>query len=75
MRITLTKHGDSLALVIDQSILNALHIDENTPLDIATDGESLLVVPVRDANRQERFNQALISSNDRLNKSLKRLAE
>ena len=71
----LSKHGNSLALVIDRSILDLLGIDENTALEISTDGESLIVAPVRDKKRQKRFEQALAASNERFGKALKRLAE
>ena len=36
----LSKHGNSLALVIDRSILDLLGIDERTTLDISTDGRA-----------------------------------
>lgn len=71
----LSKHGNSLALVIDRSILDLLHIDEDTALEISTDGEALVVMPVRDKKRQKRFEQALAASNERYGKALKRLAE
>jgi hypothetical protein len=32
----LTKHGNSLALVIDRPILELLRIDPKTPLDVST---------------------------------------
>ena len=34
----LTRHGNSLALVIDKGVLELLNIDDQTPLDISTDG-------------------------------------
>jgi antitoxin component of MazEF toxin-antitoxin module len=71
----LSKHGNSLALVIDRSILDLLGIDENTSLEISTDGEALVVAPERDAKRKKRFEQALAASNERYSKALKRLAE
>lgn len=71
----LSKHGNSLALVIDRSVLDLLEINEDTPLEISTDGESLVVSPVRDKKRRQRFEQALASSNERSSKALKRLAE
>ena len=33
----LTKHGNSLALVIDKGVLELLNIDDTTPLEISTD--------------------------------------
>ena len=71
----LSKHGNSLALVIDRSILDLLDIDEKTSLDVSTDGEALVIAPVRDAKRRKRFEQALASTNERFGKALKRLAE
>jgi len=35
----LTKHGNSMALVIDRPILELLNIDSETPLEISTDGK------------------------------------
>jgi len=32
----LTKHGNSLALVIDKGVLDLLKIDEETPISIST---------------------------------------
>ena len=71
----LSKHGNSLALVIDRPILDLLGIDEGTSLDICTDGQALVIVPVRDEKRRERFEDALASTNRRYGKALKRLAE
>jgi antitoxin component of MazEF toxin-antitoxin module len=71
----LSKHGNSLALVIERPVLDLLGIDENTSLEISTDGESLVVAPMRDAKRRKRFEQALAASNERYGRALKRLAE
>lgn len=71
----LSKHGNSLALVIDRSILELLRIDEHTSLEVSTDGSALLVAPVSDKRRVKRFQQALASTNKRYGKALKRLAE
>jgi antitoxin MazE len=71
----LTKHGNSLALIIDRSVLDLLKIDDNTPLDITTDGEVLILNPIRDKDRQEKFKNALNSVNQNYKRVLKRLAE
>ena len=70
----LSKHGNSLALVIDRPILDLLKIDEDTPLEISTDGDSLVIAPVRDAKRRKQFKKALKDSNRRYGNALKRLA-
>lgn len=71
----LTKHGNSLALIIDRSILELLRIDAETPLSITTDGECLVISPARNAARQRRFRRALENVNTRYARALKRLAE
>ncbi|MHB8861402.1 MAG: AbrB/MazE/SpoVT family DNA-binding domain-containing protein [Pirellulaceae bacterium] len=71
----LSRHGNSLALVIDRSILELLGIDEETTLEISTDGRALVVVPAQGKRRRKRFQDALTSCNEQYGKALKRLAE
>lgn len=71
----LTKHGNSLALVIDKGALDLLEIDGETPLRITTDGHSLVLTPVRDPEREKQFLAALEEGNRRSGKALKRLAD
>jgi len=72
---TLTRHGNSYALVIDKAILELLQIDPNQPLEITTDGESLTVRKVTDRRRAKRFEQALSQANRKHGRALKKLAE
>jgi len=71
----LTKHGNSLALVIDRGVLDLLEIDGDTPLSVTTDGKCLIVTPVRDPAREKRFRAALAEGNRKYGKMLKRLAD
>ena len=71
----LTKHGNSMALVIDRSVLDLLKIDTETPLEISTDGSVLVISPVRDEARATRFKEALEKTNRRYGRALKRLAD
>ena len=71
----LTKHGNSLALVVDRAVLDLLKINADTPLDISTDGQVLVVAPVRDARRRKKFEKALDSANRKYGRALKRLAD
>lgn len=72
---TLAKHGNSLALVLDRGILDLLDIDGATPLQITTDGKALIIAPVRDQQRTQRFESALAKVNQKYGRALKRLAE
>ncbi len=71
----LTKHGNSLALVIDRPILDLLRIDSDTPLNISTDGERLVVAPVKRSARREKFEQAQKTAHSRYGKAFQKLAE
>jgi antitoxin MazE len=71
----LTKHGNSLAIVIDRAILDLLKIDADTPLEISTHGQVLVISPVRDSTHRDQFTRALESANRKYARSLKRLAE
>ncbi|HEX9160834.1 MAG TPA: AbrB/MazE/SpoVT family DNA-binding domain-containing protein [Thermoanaerobaculia bacterium] len=71
----LTKTGNSLALVLDKPLLQQLGIDENTPLEIATNGDVLVVTPVRDRARQRKLKKALEEMDRRYSGVFKRLAE
>jgi antitoxin component of MazEF toxin-antitoxin module len=75
MRKTLTKHGNSLALVIDKPILGLLDIDADTPLEITTNGDALIVQPVRKDPRQARLDASLARLNEGFAPALRKLAE
>jgi antitoxin MazE len=71
----LSKHGNSLALVIDRSVLELLGIDEQTTLEICTDGRALVIAPTQEKRRRKRFQQALAACNEQYGAALKRLAD
>ena len=71
----LTKHGNSLALVIDRPILDLLKIDTETQLDISTDGHRLIVSPAEQSERRQKFDAAQRTAHARYGKAFKRLAE
>lgn len=75
MQKKLTRHGNSLALVIDRPVLDLLHIDAETPLDISTDGQVLIISPVHDAGRAQQVTGALDRANRRYGRMLRRLAK
>ena len=72
---TLTKHGNSLALVIEKPILELLGVDADTPFDVSTDGQVLILSPVKDTDDRESFKAALDKVNAKYPKALKKLAE
>ena len=72
---SLTKHGNSLALVIEKPVLELLGADADTQFDISTDGQVLILSPIKDPKRSAAFKTALDKANTRYPKTLKKLAE
>ena len=75
MTKTLKKHGNSLALVIDKPILEMLRITAETPLELTTDGDSLLISPAKDPERDKKLKASLDKINSKFGSDLRRLAE
>jgi len=71
----LTRHGNSLALVLDKPILDLLGISADTPLEVSTDGARLFIERAREAKRRKEFKQAVAETNEEYGRMLKRLAE
>ena len=76
MRKKLVRHGNSRALVIDKAILELLKIDDDTELEVVTDGRSLTITPsgAPDDRRTRlvEISDRVMSENDDL---FRRLAE
>ena len=79
MTRTLTKYGNSYALVIDEPLLDQLGIRPDTPLTISTDGKTLMVAPSEEeAERSgvsEEFERASKEINARYAVLFRRLAQ
>ncbi len=71
----LTRSGNSLALVIDRPLLEALEIDGDTELELSTDGDVLVVTPVRDRQRKERLADLVAEADEQYGGVFRRLAE
>ena len=71
----LTKHGNSHALVIERPVLDLLNIAVDTPLEVSTDGQVLIVSPVHDKRRKAKFKEALSITNKKYGRMLKNLAK
>jgi antitoxin MazE len=74
MQQKLSVVGNSLGLIIDKPVLELLRIDKETTLDVSTDGESLLIRPVR-SERSERVRAASNRVADKHAKAFEKLAK
>ncbi|MBN2436504.1 MAG: AbrB/MazE/SpoVT family DNA-binding domain-containing protein [Spirochaetes bacterium] len=72
---TMIQHGNSSALIIDKPILELLNIEQNTPLEIITDGKNIIISPISDTERLNKLNSSLNKINTRFSKTLRKLAK
>lgn len=75
MKKRLTRAGNSLALVIDRPLLEALEIDADTELELSTDGDVLVVTPIRDPKRKKRVDEIVAEAHGKYGGVFRRLAE
>jgi antitoxin component of MazEF toxin-antitoxin module len=52
MRKRLSAVGNSFGIIIERPILELLDIDRDTELDMSTDGERLIIEPIRRRRRR-----------------------
>jgi antitoxin component of MazEF toxin-antitoxin module len=74
MEKTLSAIGNSLGLIIERPILDLLNIDKDTKLEIRTDGEALIIRPIREG-RRARVQRATERLMDQHDDTLRKLAE
>lgn len=83
MHKKLSKHGNSLALVIDSPILKLLKIDANTELELVVENGNLIIHPRRKTldekitkmENDERFKKALQEVIDDYAQAFEKLAK
>lgn len=86
MKKTLSRYGNSLALIIDKPILELLSIKEDTILIIKTDGQQLIITPELKAddeknkeasalNREENFRKIVEYVMKEFEEDFKKLAD
>lgn len=75
MTKSLVKHGNSYALVIDKPVLELIRATPETQFEIVTDGQALVLTPVRDKKQDKKFQESLEMVHKRFGRALKKLAE
>ena len=74
MEKTLSTIGNSLGLIIERPILDLLNIDKETRLEVRTDGEALIIRPIRE-DRRSRVKKAAERLMDAHDETLQKLAK
>ena len=71
----LTKTGNSLAVILDRPLLEYTGIDENTPLEISSDGDVIVISPVREGRARRKVKKAMDEIHELYGGVFRRLAE
>jgi antitoxin component of MazEF toxin-antitoxin module len=71
----LQKHGNSVALIIEKPVMEALGITEATPLQVTVSGNALVVTPANVGVGPERMKGIIRDIRKRYGPMLKRLAD
>ena len=73
MTKTLTTIGNSLGIIIEKPILDLLHIEKETLLEVRTDGRRLIIEPAD--KRRNRIKQATSRVMENHDRTLRKLAK
>lgn len=71
----LVRTGNSLALILDKALLDATGIDADTPLEISTDGQVIVLSPVRSAKRTAQLKKVMDRAHQDYAGAFRRLAK
>ncbi|MFO0915731.1 MAG: AbrB/MazE/SpoVT family DNA-binding domain-containing protein [Pirellulales bacterium] len=69
------RHGNSWALVIDRPILDLLKLRPEDPVEITTDGKSVIIAPVASDDQKSQVRAARTTVNSRYKKAFRKLAQ
>ncbi len=72
---TLQKHGNSQALVIDKTLMEAMGIDAASELQITVSGNSMIVTPVHVGIGRDAVAKSIKALRPKYGKMLKNLAK
>jgi len=74
MKKKLPRTGNSVALVLDKPLLEQLGLDETSEVEVSTNGDVLVVTPVRDAARRRKLKKIIEKIDERYGGVFRRLA-
>ncbi len=75
MKTKLTRIGNDVALVLDEPLLEELGLDENSEVEISTNGDVLVMTPLRGEAREKTFRRSAEKINAKYAGLFKRLAK
>ena len=75
MRKKLTRTGNSVAVVLDKALLEELGLDEDSTVELSSDGQVILISKVPDKKREARLREVMSRVDARYAGVFKKLAE
>ena len=69
----LIRHGNSAAIILDKPILELLNIKMETPLEITSDGKSIIISPMVEENEETDLLKSLKKVNKKHSETLRKL--
>lgn len=75
MTKTLQRHGNSVALVFDKTMLEALNMTPETPVQVTIHGGNLVIAPVHVGVPSEELQAAITRLRPRYKRCLENLAK
>jgi len=71
----LTRTGNSVALVLDKPLLEELGLDENSEVEVSTNGQVIVLTPKRDPGRERKFRKSMEKINRKYAGLFRRLSQ
>ena len=75
MKKRLSRAGDSVAIVLDKPLLEAVGVDAGSEVDVSTNGDVIVITPVRDSGERRKLEKILDELDDEYAGVFRRLAE
>ena len=72
---SLTRTGNSVALVLDKQLLDAAHLDPNQEVEVSTNGRVIVIAPVRSRRDVEKFKRGQELMHEKFAGAFRRLAK
>jgi antitoxin MazE len=71
----LTRTGNSVALVLDKPLLEAVGLDEDSEVEISTNGQIIVLTPKRDSASEIKFRKSAEKINRKYAGLFRRLSQ
>lgn len=71
----LTRQGNSIAVILDRPIVEAAQLDEGQEVEISTNGDVIIITPVRTKSRQAKLRSVMDRVHDKYAGAFRRLAK